>query len=498
MRTAQVQSVETTTAKKTLRKKSVEKEVETPVETVAKPSKKSEKVEKKAKVEKVEKKTEPKVKAEKKTSAKADKKTEKKEAVDEEVVEVEKVEKKPKSINVKPTLSDNCGLNLSVAKVKNIISSRCINKLVDDASTEMKNARVMEEVEESDEKKAIHFSFALKDLSPTTVAFLEECHQNIVEHDHLQHSRVVLRSKEFQKHIGKYNEAKKVALAEFNKSQKTGNLFNQDKFDLTAFNKSFDPKFYSALDVNYTWKKLKNEALYEYCNTLVNKSKVRFNADSKVFITAFVEFVMRQTVYNGTKKCIEENKKIIQLSHALDEREESFDMFPFINSTNAYKNYLQFKNAPVAEDSSEEEDEVVEETVDAADSKDKKLQFRYYVAELCRDVRMELSKNDETVEDPLLSKFNQTSVSKAFKQFCSDVIIELLHIFGNMLKIEVVTRGVKTVNYAIVSALVFNSHILHNVPYENTIKFMQERFNAYNEIKAKSKETITIKEVMKA
>ena len=37
--------------------------------------------------------------------------------------DVEVVEKIPKKINVKATLADICGLNLSVAKIKNIISS---------------------------------------------------------------------------------------------------------------------------------------------------------------------------------------------------------------------------------------------------------------------------------------------------------------------------------------------------------------------------------------
>ena len=162
-----------------------------------------------------------------------------------------------------------------------------------------------------------------------------------------------------------------------------------------------------------------------------------------------------------------------------------FTMFPFIASTNAYKKYVKQQVVDTADSEADDEEHEVEPAAESEDEdvSDRKLQFRYYVAELCRNVRMELSASDEV---PYLeSKFNQTSVSRLFKQFCSNVIIELLQTFGNVLKVEVSSRNVKTVNYSIIYSLLLCSHILHNLDATQTIEFIQQKYNLYNQFLTK-------------
>ena len=112
-----------------------------------------------------------------------------------------------------------------------------------------------------------------------------------------------------------------------------------------------------------------------------------------------------------------------------------------------------------------------------------KAEFKYYVSELCRSVRTELSHNDSSVTNHKDSLFNQTSVSKVFKQFCSDLIIDLIKMFGSFLKEEVESRNVKTVNYTIIKTLLKSSHVLYNLENElgNTIDFIQKKYSLFNE-----------------
>jgi hypothetical protein len=425
----------------------------------------------------------------KKTTPKDDKKESKDKKAKKDKVE-EKVEKPVKAINVKPTIADECGLNLSVAKVKNILSNKCINKETFDAIKEMKDARVMHECENENEKVK-EFTFEFGDLTESTQAYLQECQKNLIEELEASFSKTVI-SKLPADEVKRYNDDKKNATMKFAQEQKFSNLFADEEFDLTAYNKEYKADFYKKMDkLDGTLTSLKNEALYKYCNDLVIKNNIRFNSETRIFVTAFVEYIFKQLVINGTKNCVKNGKKIIQLEHSLNTIKHEITMFPFIANLNVYKKFLKESGVKPEETSDEDveddaDDEEEKEEVKAFDWNaddelldEKTLQFKYYVGELCRGSRMELSDADTSVESPLESKFNQTSVSKNFKQFCSDGIIELLHIFGNFLKVEVNTRGVKTVNYAINEALVRNAHILYNLDATNTIAFIQEKYNIH-------------------
>jgi hypothetical protein len=476
-----------TNTKKTLKKKVAEPEKKV-VQKVAKKEEPEKKVKKESK--KKETKKESKKESKSKKSETPAKKSKTKKDEDAEVVEkAEKVEKPPKKINVEPTISDEQGVNLSPAKVKNIIADLCINAEIISALKELKAARIMHDCDKDgvagDKKKgkpADGFTLSVKDLTPETVAYFQKCHEEATEDNRHAYAQEVVKG--FDSELkSRYTKEKQEAMNAFMESQKKDRLFLKSKFDLDAFNLEFNPDMYEGMEPEVQWMKLKNEELYSYLSSIGNKQKVRFNAEAKIFITAFVEHIIGQLIVNGTKNCVNNKKKIIQLQHALDTILPDFELFPFVASCNSYRKYIA-PEAEIVDDAEVQEDEEPEEEDENTDEKKpvaRSIQFKYYVAETCRAKRMELSANDDSVEDPLKSKYNQTSVSCVFKQFCSDVIVELLHIFGNVLKTEVMTRGVKTVNYDIISALIYNTHIIHNVPVDSTLKFIQSSYNKYNE-----------------
>jgi len=494
------------TPKKVLKKKSVEKKPEDVVavksEKVAKvPKAKKESVVKSEKVAK-EKKATKSVKTAEEAVAKTTKATRSKSPKAEKVV-------KQKKVNMKPTTSEVQGLNLSVAKVKNIIADLCINKDITAVLKDLKAAKIMQEGAESKDD----FEFSLDKLSQHTLDLLDMFHKEVSELEKLGNSKAVL--KEFDEEtLKEYSERKKVALMDYQENKKVSNLFVNDKFDLVKFNSDFSPRF-DAMETNDEWKTtLTNKELYDYCTHIVGKNKIRFNSESKIYITAFVEFIIKQLVINGTKVCVNEGKKIIKTKHSVESILPEFTMSSFVKNCVAYKKYLEALaleadksqvQAP-AQDQDQAKQESVESSREESDDDAKSVegeesskmpQFKYYVGELCRDVRMELSKNDPEVTDFTESKYNGTSVSKEFKQFCSDVIVELLYIFGNVLKMEVITRGVKTVNYEIVNAMIQNAHIFHSIDPTDTITFIQSTYNMYSEFLKGRHETRTLEKEKK-
>ncbi len=397
--------------------------------------------------------------------------------------EEEKKVKKAKKINDKPTLSDNCGLNLSVAKVKNIMSNLCINEEPFLALKELKEHKVLEE-EKSEEnsdgkKKKRAFTFTLKGLSSQTISYLEKAYDSNLESlkESFSKNRIKMMDEVTKKD---YLQKRKDAVIAHQLDQKNDHLFHSHEFNTTKFNTEWDKNFYEDMEIP-EWKTLEDMELYDYCVTLINKMKVRFNSESKIFVTAFVEHIIQQMVLNGTINCVASGKKIIKLDHALDTSTEGFEsrfsLYPLILNLETFQKIRQ-------EDSTSEEveseSETKAETLEEEEKVDRKYQFKYYVAELCRTVKMELARADMP-DNITQSVYFHTSVSKVFKNFCSNIIVDLIRMFGEVLKVEVSTRNIKTVNYTIIQTLVKVVHIVYglNTQLDETVQFIQKRYRAY-------------------
>lgn len=382
------------------------------------------------------------------------------------------VEKVAKKVNNKPTIADLCGLNLSVAKVKNVISNHCINRETFLVLRELKSHRVSND-------DASSFTFSLEGLSSRTIEYLNTSRDNDVLNQKLAYSKRVVKAMDTQT-LEDYNVARKHSMQNHHKAQKDTHLFNLSEFDLISFNSQWDPSFYN--DFTTTDHSSMNQMeLYKYYTDLVNKNKIRFNSESKLFITAFVEHVVKQLVTNGVVSCIHSGKKILQLEHALDRSVEGyaerFPLSPIVSNLTSYKRVMEEMNKPA--DSSMSEEVKAPESEESADLRHP---FKYYISELCRDVRMELSKHDLTVKDPSESVYNSTSISKSFKLFCSDVVVELLETLGSVLRTEVSARNIKTINYNTINALLSVYHTLYNVEsqFDATVGFIQDRYCRYN------------------
>jgi hypothetical protein len=402
-----------------------------------------------------------------------------------------------RKINSKPVLAKTTGINISPAKVKNIVSNYVLNKDAYSALTELKNARrrVITKVVDGKEVSENFDGIPVANLSSETLDYITFAHEQYEtsQREDYAKSKISAMPESVRKD---YNAAKHIARDEYEKKSTSKYLDNSDStFNCEQFNLTRYPDFYDtyntetatavAADTSDEWKRAIDK---------VTKLKNRFSTNSRVFLSAFVEYIIKQLAMNGTVCCVADKKKIIQLSHILDTTKEGFEerfpLYPLIVNLDTFKQAHEYlKNPPPAKVTTSDTDDEKSDTHTKSNKVEKdndvfhidgvsletQYQFRYYIAESCRETRMDLASEsgDET------SVYNYTSVSKIFKNFCSTLICEFLMRIGTMLSKEIETRGIKTVNDTIIGTVISHYHTVCGVDETNTINFIREVTTKY-------------------
>ena len=399
---------------------------------------------------------------------------------------------------VKPIITKITGINISPAKVKTIISNYVLNKDVYDAVQELKKSSPYSETTLVDEKHIIveHVGIPVSKMSKKTQDFISVANKEYESSYKMEFAKTKIASLPDDVRTA-YNNAKSVARDEHDKNIAEVYLVDTSVFNVEQFNSQYIPDFYKDFE-------LPKSDSNEWKNSIdkINKLKNRFSTNSRVFISAFVENIIKQLVSTSLVSCVSDNKKIIQLSHILDTSKEGFaDRFPLyslIENLTTFKQAQAYVKNPQSAKVSEVAD--VAEPQDDSDPNTSKrtkndksndifsldgvslevqYQFRYYVAEICKEIRIDLSNTEVDSEGKLMDLYKNTSVSKIFKNFCSTLICEFLMRIGKMLLIEVNARGIKTVNDSIINTVIAHYHTVCNVDKTNTITFIQEVTSKY-------------------
>jgi hypothetical protein len=422
-------------------------------------------------------------------------------AVVSDVVSVVSDVVKPSSkINTKPVIAKITGINISPAKVKTIISNYVLNKDVYDAVQELKKSSPYSETTLVNEKSVIveHVGIPVSKMSKKTQDFISVANKEYESSYKMEFAKTKIAALPDDVRTA-YNNAKSVARDEHDKNIAEVYLVDTSVFNVEQFNSQYMPDFYKDFV-------LPKSDSNEWKNSIdkINKLKNRFSTNSRVFISAFVENIIKQLVSTSLVSCVSDNKKIIQLSHILDASKEGFaDRFPLyalIENLTTFKQAQAYVKNPQSAKVSEVADAEVAEPQDDSDPEASKrlkndksndifsldgvslevqYQFRYYVAEICKEIRMDLANTEVDSDGKLMDVYKNTSVSKLFKNFCSTLICEFLMRIGKMLLIEVNARGIKTVNDSIINTVIAHYHTVCNVDKTNTIAFIQEVTSKY-------------------
>jgi hypothetical protein len=433
----------------------------------------------------------------KKAAAKAPAKTDKVKSATKPAATKAKAAAKPapvRKINSKPVLAKTTGLNISPAKVKNVVSNLVLNRDSWSALSELRQARPRTEKTMVDGKEVAtaHKGTPVAQLSAETQAFMAFATSEYERAQRDDYARAKVSGMATDARSA-YTAARNTAKALHDKEHSERYLDNSgSSFDYEAFNTKYDKKFYSAYK---SAPPAEGSDEWSIAIERVTKLKSRFSTNSRVFLSAFAEYLIRQLAANGTVCCVADKKKIIQLSHVLNTTKdgfaERFPLYPLITNLNTFRQaqaHLQSQKdkATAKADPSDEaksEDARKSPTTDLFQldgvSLDKQYQFRYYIAETCRETRMDLASTEKGADGKLMEVYNHTSVSKVFKNFCSTLVCEFLMRIGRMLEKEIETRGIKTVNDTIIGAVISHYHTVCGVDDADTIDFIRNASTKY-------------------
>lgn len=396
-----------------------------------------------------------------------------------------------RNINDKPTLSDKAGINISPAKVKNIISNYVLNSDAHKALVELKNASPRDLHEDSSDASKVTGKFdgtPVSQLSQETQDYVSNAISAYEDNIKDKFAAAFIKSMDSSTK-SRYSKELKTAKDAYEENF-TKEFFDSENtpFDTHAFNAKFDSKFYDAYAVNKT-KRDSDESSdqWKYAINCVTKLKNRFSTNARVFLSTFAELVIKQLARNGSVSCVGDKKRIIQLNHGLDTSKdgfsERFSLYPLITNLETFKQAHEYLNQEKSETKTTEKGE--KSTPRNTDifkldglELSEQYSFRFYIAETCREVRMELAKTLDA-DGKENEVYNYTSVGKIFKNFCSTLVCELLMKLGRMLEKEIETRGIKTVNDTIIGAVISHYHIVCGVDEGPTFDFIRQATAKY-------------------
>jgi len=248
----------------------------------------------------------------------------------------------------------------------------------------------------------------------------------------------------------------------------------------------------------------KKQSEHQLVIDMIKRTRIHFTKGTALYTTSVVDAMMQELLKAGMSKTIQDDKKIMKVSHLLYPGFESLkyaclyqnldiirhtvksealkqqaelkkieDKKQFIKELKAqakddgvdYKTLLpekkRGKKQPVAEDDHDEHDE---------DSKD----FRHYVKQMCSNII------NHEVEASRKTPFVDIKVSKEVRVFVSNLIVEFLKRLSVFLQGQITTMRVKTISDKIVKHVVESIFQISNVQFSQFDTLIASKINKYS------------------
>ena len=427
---------------------------------------------------------------------------------------------KPKrNLNNKPLSLDTYGVGIGTARVRNVLRYVALNP------TEFMVRETLRAAG-ADGKS----TFAdLPDNVQQVVKEAEAAYRSSLREDYEEEFVKALKSNPDA--YAKYEKARTAAKKAFDSSHQLSaedkilnsllpNRHVTEKFDVEAFNKSYNPYFYDGFDAfcaqkdNYQVGKeyvnKKNQTIkyseWSRAAALVNKTTIRLSSHTHCIIACFLDRIVEQYAMNGIRNCLRQGCRTVSITHALSEGEEFNDtcyMRSFVESVPHHNKALAWVNqcaeikAKHKQDRKEAREKESDETKEAETKNvetkevevkkpdlpayphpyDDKYSFASYVIDICRYVRKQLADKETNADRKEL--ILTTNISGDFKAFCSNILYETIVCIGKNLKNLVDFCGVKTISDEMVYHTLKQLHTTCFMDYDRTTTSMTQYMSKY-------------------
>lgn len=412
---------------------------------------------------------------------------------------------KSRSFNTKPSALDDSGIGIGAARVKKVLIEEALNKsehavreLIEqyenkpvppkltprEVKLRAENKFTKDELRARDEARCPQQGnqIPLGSLPPYAQTVLREAQKSYERSLREEYERQRVHGVKLEDgtvkggmsadEVARYNDAKRDAQkvlrqqnaeldAQWKKKSQDGTQLDKRpehaEFDVYAFNKSFDPKFYNRYD---KWVAehdkhslhLPKNTEYSRALSLINKTLIRLSGQTRRIVASFLDHMIEQYAENAITNCLAENKRTLLLHHAIVQSEKFKERVPlgsWVSTFEYYeKSYMWVKECRRLREEKKqlkhESGDDVELVLPQYSRSTIGYNFDNYVNDICRSVRMRLAVQQSNAKDREM--YYRIGVSKDFKIFGSNIINEAIIRIGQCLRLTVEHDDVKTIS----------------------------------------------------
>ena len=182
---------------------------------------------------------------------------------------------------------------------------------------------------------------------------------------------------------------------------------------------------------------------------MVNRLRNRFSDELHIAMTIFIDYLVRQFSEAAINNCRESGKARVYVCHLLNSMSK-VELAPLVKNFTTYKDAVCRQERAKLNGVTAGPQKVERAEEDEEESK-KKHRFSYCICGVCKNLIEEIHKRDAN------TKQSKIIISSEYKQFMCELIDEFISRFGPILRREITSNDVKTVNlgtfYSVLSVL---------------------------------------------
>lgn len=411
-------------------------------------------------------------------------------------VVAEVVAKKKKVVAKKTTFKDRIlnvdkkGISLQPSNVKNMLLNFVFNGSSIKAESELKEHEA-ELLNESNLKNGYE---SFHKFSESTQNYIRELRQTYLNQKRVQYERRVVNSL-----IRENRESLPANLDKLLKDRRQ--LLKQSpNTSLRDLYTKYDKHFYDNFTEESVINNYAGEKAYHFYKGLINKNKIRLNEASRNRLTYFLELVLTHLISNASITCILNKKDKLNIANLSKfSKNESFHLHSIVENLNAWRNAFNQTTNNIIEEQDSETGKIKRKRLFRFIDMDRlnpnnKYKFKGQVSDIYNNVNRSFSSNPPKLEHSELNtkeiteSFSTLKLSGEFNELCAQVLIELIHNIGDVLKAILRTRKDRTIDENLVNAIINTYHISFNSSdkFEET----QQELNRLNKSYIKAQEIL--------
>ncbi len=361
---------------------------------------------------------------------------------------------KQKSIvpkKVKVLVSDKKGISIQPPTIRNIVLNVVFNNNSIKAEHELKHNK--DNLTEQSNLKNGYESY--HNFTSDTRSHISKLRYEFLKHKRYQYERKKLNAL-ISADKEKSKEKQSTELRRLVQDRKQ--LLRQNPTaSLCDLYSSYDPKFYDDFNEENVVNNYVGDKAYKFYKSLINKNKIRLNETGRNRLTYFLEMVISDFIANSIITCITNKKEKLSLANLVGfVHSDQFYLSRIVEQQKAWESAFCGNATEVKKGQKRFID--LERL-----NPNNKFKFKGQVTDLYHSVIRKLIEscpviNDRTTEElsTTLSNFKSTT---EFFELCAQILIELVHKTGNIIKAILKNKKDRTVNDALINVVINTFHI---------------------------------------